>query len=306
MKNSSEPQWWREDLKRLRSVEYIPETYINFFESIFSAHYRAKDHLVKETVYPSLGRKDVREMLAERVPFIHFDRMSIGPLREHLREHFREICSIIGKCEDPGRIENFAGSENCRDLEDLIRKTLSYDPDCLREISQKTGIDGSTLEFVALALARPLFELAAEDMKAMLAEYPWWQNYCPACGGTPFIARIRREDGMRMLRCSLCAVEWKFARVKCPFCNNEEQRSLRFFYYHEASPYRLYICDRCKRYIKCVDERKIDQTRTVDLAIEDMITLCFDALGRQKGYLSPSSLSEVVTPGIKARQKNKE
>jgi FdhE protein len=182
-----------------------------------------------------------------------------------------------------------------KDLKEFIRKTLFQGSDYLREISKKTGIGESTLEFMALTLARPLFELAASDMKAMLAEYPWWQNCCPACGGPPFMARIRREDGMRILRCSLCAIEWKFARVKCPFCNNEDQKSLKFFYYLETSPYRLYVCERCKRYIKSVDERKTDQSGIIDLAVEDISTLYLDVLARDKGYLPPSSLSQDLT-----------
>ncbi|MEW6379247.1 MAG: formate dehydrogenase accessory protein FdhE [bacterium] len=277
-------------MERLRALEYIPKTHIDFFEYIFQAHYQAKDRLAADKIYPPMSQDRVQEILTQGMPLINFNQMNIRA--EPLRDHFMELSTILKKCaeSDSARMESFIVSESCNhlDLKELIHKTIFRDPDYLLHVCGQADIDANTLEFIALTLARPLFELAAGDMKDFLAEYPWWRNYCPACGGIPFMTRIRREDGMRILRCSLCAVEWKFDRVKCPFCNNEDQKSLKFFFYHESSPYRLYVCDCCKRYIKCVDERRMDQTRTVNLAMEDIATLFFDVLAREKGYLPPS------------------
>jgi FdhE protein len=63
-------------------------------------------------------------------------------------------------------------------------------------------------------------------------------------------------------------------------------KSLKHFYYHEESPHRLYVCDKCKRYIKCVDERKMQLGQGTDLRVEDMATLYLDTLAREKGYVS--------------------
>lgn len=55
MKNNFEPEGWREDLRRLRSLEYIPKTHIDFFEYISNAHYQAKDRLAKEVLAETPG-----------------------------------------------------------------------------------------------------------------------------------------------------------------------------------------------------------------------------------------------------------
>lgn len=297
MKSFSEPKWWAEELERLRAFEYIPKTHLDLFERIFKVHYQIKDQLAKDRIYPPVSQEPAKKILSKGFPLLNFDRIRIQA--ESLREHFREICSILGKyeCSESSRIGTFVKSEEYRnpDLKEFIRKTLIHDSDYFRELSEKTGVDEHTLEFMALALARPIFELAASEMKDMLTGYPCWKNYCPACGSVSFMARIRKEDGMRILQCSLCATEWKFARVKCPSCNNEEQKSLKFFYYHQESPHRLYVCDRCKRYLKCIDERKTGQSERINLFIEDMATLYLDALAREKEYLPPAILQDITS-----------
>jgi hypothetical protein len=45
------------------------------------------------------------------------------------------------------------------------------------------------------------------------------------------------------------------------------------------------VCDKCKRYIKCVDERKMELGKEINFAIEDMATLYLDALAKEKGYV---------------------
>jgi FdhE protein len=278
------------DFQRLRALDYLPKKHIDFFEKISEANNRAKDRLVKDNIYPLMSKEVAHEMLAQGFPLINFDRLDIRIIS--LRAHFKEICSILIQYEGskPGPIEMFYQSEeyNRLDLKELIRKTLSNGSDYLRKTSEKVGVDEHTLRFAAVTLVRPLFEVVAEGMKTLLSSYPWWENYCPACGNDPFMAKIRREDGMRILQCSLCSMEWKFDRVKCPFCNNQDQKSLKFFYYHEESPYRLYVCDHCKRYIKCVDERKMEQDKDIDLSIEDMVTLYLDTLAQEQEYLPPS------------------
>jgi len=300
MKNTIQSKWRREDFQRLRTLEYIPKGHIDFVESIAEAHCRAKDFLAGDAIYPHLSIEKAQEMLSLGFPLLTIDRMSIRS--EGLRAHLEEICHILSKYRglDSNQIEVLVKSEEQKnlDLKELIRKTLFHDSDYLRGVSEKLSLDENILIFIAFTLARPLFELAAYEMRDMLIEFPWWKNICPACGSDPFMARMRREDGMRILRCSLCSTEWKFARVKCPFCKNEEPKSLKFFYYQEESPYRLYVCDQCKRYIKCVDERKIDQTRRIDLSVEDMVTLYLDALAREKGYLSPSISQDADSQGL--------
>lgn len=278
------------DIERLRGLEYIPEGHVDFFESITKAHDKAKEAISKDEVYPALDKETTQKMLSEGFPLVGFDRMKVKvrPLRAHLKE----LCSILMKYEEsePGQIEAFSKSETCKklDLKEFIGKTVSLDAEYLKSLCKKTGVDENTLKFMGITLARPLFESAATVMKNGFDRDSWGKNYCPTCGSEPFMAKIRKPDNARILGCSLCGTQWKFDRVRCPFCDHHDSdgKDLKHFYYHEQSVHRLYVCDKCKRYIKCVDERKMGLGKEIDFSVEDMATLYLDTLAKEKGYAS--------------------
>jgi FdhE protein len=99
------------------------------------------------------------------------------------------------------------------------------------------------------------------------------------------MAKLRREDGKRILECSLCNTQWVFKRLRCPFCGNEDADTLGFFFVEEAT-YRVDKCDKCKRYIKTVDERKKPEGGLRALLVEDVATLYLDMLAAKEGYQS--------------------
>ena len=98
------------------------------------------------------------------------------------------------------------------------------------------------------------------------------------------MAKLRRDDGKRILECSLCNTNWPFMRVKCPFCYNDDKDSLRFFFVDEKSPYRVDVCDTCKRYIKTIDERKLPKNQEVVMVVEDIATSYLDILAEKEKY----------------------
>lgn len=281
-----EKKSFKKGLEYLRTLDYIPKTHIDFFEDIAKAHHKAKDHIAKDKIYPSITKKAAQEMLSQGFPVVNFDRMRIK--MRPLRAHFREICRILSKYEKK-MTTSFLKSEHYRKLDpkQLIRNVLSHDANYLKSLSEKTGVEENTLKFIAIALSRPIFEVAAGEVGDKIKDDLWWKNCCPVCGSEPIMAKVQRKDGMRILGCSLCGREWRFDRIKCPFCGNDEQKTIKFFFYHEKSPHRLYVCDKCKRYIKSVDERKIAQAQKIDMTIQDMVTLYLDTLAKEKGYISP-------------------
>jgi len=289
MKRGTDAHSLKQAFQHLRTLDYIPQAHTDFFEDITKAHHKAKGVVAKDRVYPTITKKTAKEMLSQGFPLVNFDRMrfKIRPLRSHLKQ----ICSIVKKYEKtkPKHIEAFLKSDYYKkfDVRQFIRRTISGDTEYLKSVCGKTGIDENTLRFMAISLAKPLFEVTAGELRNKVKDDFWWKNYCPVCGSEPFMAKIQSGDGMRILSCSLCGMEWRFSRVKCPFCNNEDQKSLKFFYYHEKDPHRLYVCDKCKRYIKTVDERKIHKGKRIDLVFEDMVTLYLDTLAQERGYASP-------------------
>jgi len=109
----------------------------------------------------------------------------------------------------------------------------------------------------------------------------WRRGYCPICGGNPDFAFLDKERGARWLLCSGCDAEWLFQRLECPYCGTQDQDALAYFTDDEGL-YRLYVCERCKRYLKALDLRQAKSE--VLLPLERLFTFDIDAQAQEYGY----------------------
>ncbi|MFH1860979.1 MAG: formate dehydrogenase accessory protein FdhE [bacterium] len=76
----------------------------------------------------------------------------------------------------------------------------------------------------------------------------------------------------------------QFGRIKCVYCDTEDQDCLGFFWAEDSSSYRVDFCRKCKGYIKTVDERNVLEGKESSLFIEDMATAYLDILATEQGY----------------------
>ena len=146
-------------------------------------------------------------------------------------------------------------------------------------------LDEDVIDLVDLFLEeslRPALEKVAEKYGKTITETGWAEGYCPICGKEPKIGEIREEEGRRFLFCTQCGFEWRFGRIKCPFCGNEEQQTLAYFTIEGEEKYRVDVCHECKRYIKIVDFRESKEEANLD--VEDIATLHLDMLANEEGY----------------------
>ena len=109
----------------------------------------------------------------------------------------------------------------------------------------------------------------------------WRRGDCPVCGGSPDMAFLEKEVGARWLVCSRCDTAWLYQRLQCPYCGTMEQESLSYFS-DDAEIYRLYVCEKCKRYLKTIDLRKAGDE--VLLPLERLLTAEMDRQARERGY----------------------
>ncbi|HSR12379.1 MAG TPA: formate dehydrogenase accessory protein FdhE, partial [Thermodesulfobacteriota bacterium] len=121
-----------------------------------------------------------------------------------------------------------------------------------------------------LTMAPFLFR-AREVLLPAFPQDSWGREYCPVCGGVPSMARLSEPHGFRDLLCSRCHAEWKYPRVGCPFCLEKFGQT---YYPSEDGRHRLYVCSRCRRYLKCVDARAGDPQ--ICLPVEAIVTVGMD------------------------------
>lgn len=148
-------------------------------------------------------------------------------------------------------------------------------------LSPADGISEALLRDLIHAAAKPFLANYSETLNASIDQGRWRRGYCPICGGNPDFSFLSRDNGARWLVCSRCDTEWLFQRLKCPYCSNTDQKTLSY-YTGEEGPYRLYVCDNCKHYLKTIDLRN---TKTeVLIPLERLFTLEIDAQARDYGY----------------------
>ncbi len=138
------------------------------------------------------------------------------------------------------------------------------------------------LKFFVEESLRPSLEFVTRLYGERITKMGWHEGYCPVCGRMPKIGRLVDTEGKRHLFCSQCGFEWRFRRVKCPFCGNEEQQSLSYFTVEGDERYRVDMCDVCKRYIKTIDFRSAGEEAILD--VEDVATIHLDMLAHEEGY----------------------
>lgn len=106
---------------------------------------------------------------------------------------------------------------------------------------------------------------------------------CPVCGSPPGLAELRRDDGQRVLHCSLCGTGWRFARLACPDCGVREPGALGFLRLGAEDPRWVETCTTCRGYIKTVDARKLPAGPPFAALVEDTATLHLDLLAEREG-----------------------
>ncbi len=121
----------------------------------------------------------------------------------------------------------------------------------------------------------------AEKLQDSIPRDSWSRGFCPICGGKPDFSYLEKEHGARWLVCSRCDTEWEFYRLVCPFCSNADHGMLSYIT-DEQGIYRLYLCDKCRGYLKCIDARKTEDDVLVPL--ERILTSSMDQQGLDKNY----------------------
>lgn len=295
-------------LSSLKGKDYISEPTVNFFRNITKAQHSIKIQLLKEeTPYP-LTDNDIKVKMENSIPMITWDKLSLNDA--YLRDLFQAICGIMKNHEESesGSIQKLIDAEHHGNLKlkNLVEKLFQHDSSYFQSLSKDLEVSEDILVFVSLNLAKPFFEVIAEQIKDQIADKVmmdtvWLKNYCPVCGSSAHLAKLEKDAGKKILYCSLCGTEWRFMRIKCPFCCTEEQKNMKFLA-QEKSPYRIDVCKKCKRYIKTLDERKGgDEKRTFIPSVEDLATMYLDILAEKEGYTRswffPSPVEDVKAGG---------
>jgi len=260
----------------------LPEGYIDFYKDLETWQYQLLVRLKKGM---SLEAIDAIPLLKQKQPLldiISFEldidkyRSAFTDLTEQLVVQYEQIREKAEKLQAVAEDLDFAF---------LIDRLMTGDLAYFSKVEQETGVARDILLFVTDHSLRPFLRLFAQPYQESLANdtgFNWEQGICPVCGARPVLARVRAEDGKRFLFCEHCFTEWPYKYLACINCGNEEVETIKYFTLEGDEANQIFVCDKCKGYIKTFDERR-SQGKT-DLFIASVATVYLDMVAQREGY----------------------
>ncbi len=281
-----------ERLEALVGQEPVSEDYVRFRIDLLKAQWATCEALVAraQEPQPAAGPRAVqRGDKKPQVPALDANAVAFdGAL-------LAQLCAALhGVVVKPGRQSSdvsrlaAAGEKEPALLEELARKA-AFGPDqaYLESLGRGLELVPEALLFFGRVLAAPFVAAAARRVtkNAGRAVGPTvGSGHCALCGSPPALAKLRRDDGRRILYCSLCGQSGEFARLACPYCGSHERAALTFLRLSESDPRWIETCEKCKHYIKTVDERRLPDDEQIIPVVEETATLHLDLLAEKEGY----------------------
>lgn len=180
------------------------------------------------------------------------------------------------------------------DVGPLLAPVLDGDTAALEREAFRLQLEPEPLaHLVGLALQPFLWE-AARQLAALTDLDRWDRGYCPVCGAWPALAELVGPEKRRVLRCVRCAAAWSWFVLLCPYCGNDDHRTLRVLA-QEGSALRVDVCERCHGYVKATPS--FAPSSAALLVAEDVATADLDLVATNAGYRRPGDV-DAATAGI--------
>jgi FdhE protein len=255
---------------------------VNFLHGALLALYAEP---VRE-VLPALDRTEAATRLQAGLPLLRGETISLD--EKAFCRRWLGVCAAL-RDSAPGAdhtlLVEMARSGQLRPIE-LLGQVLAGRPEVVHARAEELGADPGRAAIVFRLTLFPVLAHLREALPASEAGAGWHQGYCYWCGGWPLLGEFRGLEQTRFLRCGLCAAAWEFPRGCCPFCDNEDHRSLG--YYHvdgEEARGRAAACDACRGYVKMVTS--LQALSGPRLLVTDLATTPLDLVMLERGYAAP-------------------
>ncbi len=278
-------------------IQKLNKRYFEFLGELHSAKANFRN-IHREAIV--VDHENIEKRAKEGRPLIDRAKIELdGKLSEEL---LGILCPILQKYQafTPSEIQDLMQKREKMDFTRLTRSVLIGDLEDIKSGANQLNLNSDLLLFLGLNLAQTFFGFFAEKFQDKIDRESWLMGNCPVCGSFPAMEKLRRDDGKRILWCGLCSTQWPYKRIMCPFCGNQDHNSLRYFFTEgdpssNKAPFRVDVCDKCKKYIKTIDERKMPENETPDFSKENINTLYLDILAQKDGYRSPTYLKPQIS-----------
>ena len=180
------------------------------------------------------------------------------------------------------------------DVGGLLGPTLSGDRDAVDRAAEERGLDPDALARLLDIALQPFLWEAAAQLAAVTDVDRWDRGYCPVCAAWPALAELVGPEKRRVLRCVRCGTAWSWLVLLCPYCGNDDHRTLGTIQ-EKGSGRRIDVCERCHGYVKAVPS--YSPSSALRVIAEDTASLDLDVAATERGYRRPGDV-DVTVAGI--------
>ncbi len=275
-----------EGLERIAPDLPAEEEALNFYVELLKTQAKIKARAA-EDLEKAEGLVDkAREAVARGEPAIAgvgVDWIS----EELLADAFTEIGMLVQahkpeNAEDARKFLAALGS-GAFSLRELAESVLRGQDDIMRGIAAGIILDMGFVQAMVYWALQPIMEALADALAGKLDLSRWQRGTCPVCGSQTRLGYMTGMGNALYLKCQVCGAEWRFPRITCPFCGNNESGTIGFYTLGGDKRFRLYECKKCHHYWKVVDENEAGTV--VPRRLYDVWTLKLDYVAREKGLL---------------------
>ncbi len=250
-----------------------------------------------------LPHDQVAARLREGVPLLHDQPAYVDV---HLAaDVFSRLVNVLQERPDTelgARLEEIAAAATggTIDARRLFGEAFVQHTDHVKELALRASVDPELLGTLATQAVAPLLRAYAQRLLPLVERHDdgspettlWQQGYCPICGGWPLLAELRGIELAQYLRCAACGSGWRSRRLFCPYCGNDDHRSLKTLTIDGEQRFRIAVCDRCHGYLKVANA--FDPPPAELLAIDDVASLHLDVAAIERGYHRPGGSGFVI------------
>jgi FdhE protein len=249
---------------------------------------RLYETAVSETA-PGLDGERAAVKLAGGVPLLRHERLAVDA--DAFRRRWLHVC---------GALEQHRGDEAGRQLaecvrhgrwqpQELVDETLAGRPEAIHGRAEALGLDAGMAATVLRLTLFPVFSQIDAALTPLRQGARWAHGYCPTCGSWPLLGEFRGLEQTRFLRCGLCAADWEFPRLCCPFCGTRDHQVLGYFHVEgEEARWRAATCDACRGYVKM--RATLAPLSPLQLLVADVASMHLDLAAAERGYTAPPVL----------------
>jgi len=269
-------------LKHNPPVE-LPEGYIDFFKTLESWQ---NEEVIKHRKLYAPAKHDLNQIIASsKKPLLTRVKPQIDDsilkdlytrLLDFMLEQRPEIQEAINKIKN--QIEQM-------DFDKISESFAQLDTEYFEKLAVAMNVSYDLLFFTIDHAIRPLLRIFAEPYRQDLSSDLFYWDFpaiCPVCGSKSHICRLNTGNGQRIMFCDRCFSEWPVRYLYCIYCGNDQAKDIFYLNVENDDAYQLFLCNKCKGYLKTYDERSLG--KPTDLFIANVETIYLDILAQEKGY----------------------